>query len=239
VKILVMNCNTSVTTTQVIGESAKAAARAGTEIVAAQPDWGPSSAEGYLESFMTAAAVLEKLARIHQDFDAVVMAGFGEHGREGARQLLDVPVVDITEAAALLASLVAHRYGVVTTLEPTVEVIRDSLRTSGSLGRCAGIAATDVPVTGIQQHEGDSLSALVAASKSLLVSGADAIVLGCAGFAGLDRELEAALGVPVIDSVAAGVALAEALVQLGKTTSKSGPFRPPKQRDNWRTEPVP
>ncbi|CAM5670461.1 Allantoin racemase OS=Streptomyces violarus OX=67380 GN=FHS41_005953 PE=3 SV=1 [Streptomyces violarus] len=44
------------------------------------------------------------------------MAGFGKHGREGVRELVGVPVVDITEAAAHLACLLGRRYGVVTTL---------------------------------------------------------------------------------------------------------------------------
>lgn len=233
-----MNCNTSDETTEVIAGAARRAARPGTEIVAMQPDWGPVSAEGYLESYITAAAVLEKLSDLTEAFDAVVMAGFGEHGREGARQLLDIPVVDITEASAQLAALVGHRFGVVTTLDTTVEVIRDSMRNSGSLRRCVGIAATNVPVGDIHTDVEESIQAVVASSRTLMEAGADVIVLGCAGFAGLDPVLESALGVPVIDSVAAGVALAEALVHLQKKTSKQGPFRPAKETSAWRARAV-
>jgi Asp/Glu/hydantoin racemase len=56
------------------------------------PSWGPESAEGWLDSFLSAAAVLDLLNGLDEPFDALVMAGFGEHGREGAREL--------TEAAA-------------------------------------------------------------------------------------------------------------------------------------------
>lgn len=59
-----------------------------------------------------------------------MLAGFGEHGREGARELLDVPVVDITEAAAHLACLLGRRYGVVTTLDRTCGLIEDSLHSA-------------------------------------------------------------------------------------------------------------
>src|SRR4051794_17984315 len=120
-RILVMNCNTSETMTESIRLGAVSAARAGTEIIAAQPFSGPESVEGPYESFLSAAAVLERLASWDgAAFDAVVLAGFGEHGREGARQLLDVPVVDITEASGILAGLLGHRFGVVTTVPEAV-----------------------------------------------------------------------------------------------------------------------
>ena len=47
---------------------------------------------------------MDAVTRYDGPFDAVVQAGFGEHGREGLQELLDVPVVDITEAAGHVAS---------------------------------------------------------------------------------------------------------------------------------------
>ena len=53
-----------------------------------------------------------------------------------------------------------------------------------------------------------------------------AIVLGCGGMAGFAADMQAALGIPVIDGVSAAVKLAEAAVGLGLHTSKPGPTRP-------------
>ncbi len=61
-RILVVNCNTSDDVTADIDAGARRAASPGTEIRTVQPAWGPSSAEGFLESFMTAAAVIERVA---------------------------------------------------------------------------------------------------------------------------------------------------------------------------------
>jgi len=232
-RILVVNCNTSSEITRVIAAGARAAASAGTDIVAVQPSWGPASAEGYYESFMTAAAVIDTVLTTDEEFDAVVMAGYGEHGREGVRQVLDVPVVDITEASAMLAMLVSHRYGVVTTVASTIAGIKDSLSTAGLLGRCVGVRATSVPVTLIHDDADGCVQLLAEEGRALLAAGADALVLGCAGFAGLDRRLEEVLGVPVLDSVASGVALAEDLVQLRKSTSSAGPFASPDTTKVW------
>ncbi|KAA9165845.1 Asp/Glu/hydantoin racemase [Amycolatopsis acidicola] len=232
-RFLVVNCNTSREITRVIEANAMAAAREGTEIVAIEPAWGPESAEGFYESFVTAAAVLDTVLTYDGPFDAVVMAGYGEHGREGMRQVLEVPVVDITEASAQFACLVSHRFGVATTAPAATAGIEDSLRGAGLWSRCAGVLATRVPVLGIHQDNELTLDALVETGRALLDLGADSVVLGCAGFAGLDRRLEDVLGVPVLDGVACAVAAAEGLVGLGKTTSKHGPFRPPDPAKTW------
>lgn len=47
-------------------------------------------------------------------------------------------------------------------------------------------------------------------------------VLGCAGMADLVAAVERAVGVPVIDGVAAAVVQVEGLVRLGLRTSKHG-----------------
>ena len=68
---------------------------------------------------------------------------------------------------------------------------------------------------------------------------AEAIVLGCGGMAGLDRELSELLGVPVVEGVAAGAMLAEGLVRLGLTTSKIRTYAPPRPKSltGWPLRP--
>ena len=59
---------------------------------------------------------------------------------------------------------------------------------------------------------------------------AEAILLGCAGFASFAESLEEELGIPVLDGVVCGVKLAEAIVDLGKSTSKYSTYRPPETK---------
>lgn len=242
-RILAVNCNTSEAMTSEIVEAAAAVARPGTHIVGTQPLWGPKSAEGFYESFITAAAVLDRLASWPEDqpIDAVIMAGFGEHGREGARQLLDVPVVDITEAAVQLACLLGHKYGIVTTMPQAIAPIEGSIAGAGLAGRCVGVRAADLEVLAVRSDSEATIALLEEQALLLQEAGADVIVLGCAGFGGLDAEMERRLGLPVIDGVSAAVALCESLVQLGKKTSKAGPYRPvnpAKQLIGWPIAPT-
>ena len=59
---------------------------------------------------------------------------------------------------------------------------------------------------------------------------AEVICLGCAGMGDLAEEIQAVIGVPVVEGVAAAVKLAEALHTLGLSTSKSRTYAPMKPR---------
>ncbi|WP_030246629.1 MULTISPECIES: aspartate/glutamate racemase family protein [unclassified Streptomyces] len=223
-RIVVTNCNTTQEMTEEIVRGARAAAGPGTTVTGLTPAWGPESAEGWLDSYLSAAAVLDTLRTYDgPPYDAVVMAGFGEHGREGVRELVDVPVVDITEAAAHLACLLGRRYGVVTTLQRSCGQIEDSLETAGVARNCAAIVGTGLNVLDLGDEERTE-TAFLAAAERACAAGAEVLVLGCAGMTGLQRVVGEKLGLPVVDGVAAAVKLAESLVGLGLTTSRVGGY---------------
>ncbi|GAA2552394.1 aspartate/glutamate racemase family protein [Streptomyces levis] len=226
-RIVVTNCNTTQEMTEEIVRGARAAAGPGTTVTGLTPAWGPASAEGWLDSYLSAAAVLDTLRTYDgPPYDAVVMAGFGEHGREGVRELVDVPVVDITEAAAHLACLLGRRYGVVTTLERSRGQIEDSLETAGVARNCAAVVGTGLNVLDLADDERTE-TAFLAAAERACAAGAEVLVLGCAGMTGLQRVVAEKLGLPVVDGVAAAVRLAESLVALGLTTSRAGSYAEP------------
>ncbi|MFJ2258278.1 aspartate/glutamate racemase family protein [Streptomyces sp. NPDC087844] len=225
-RIVVTNCNTTQGMTEEIVRGARAAAAPGTTVLGLTPAWGPESAEGWLDSYLSAAAVLDTLRRYEGPYDAVVMAGFGEHGREGVRELVDVPVVDITEAAAHLACLLGRRYAVVTTLERSAGQIEDSLCTAGVARNCAAVVGTGLGVLDLGDQERTE-AAFVAAAERARDAGAEVLVLGCAGMTGLQRAVGEKLGLPVVDGVGAAVKLAESLVSLGLTTSRAGGYAKP------------
>ncbi|GAA4047173.1 aspartate/glutamate racemase family protein [Streptomyces shaanxiensis] len=233
-RIVVTNCNTTQEMTEEIVRGARAAAGPGTTVLGLTPAWGPESAEGWLDSYLSAAAVIDTLRTYDgARYDAVVMAGFGEHGREGVRELVDVPVVDITEAAAHLACLLGRRYGVVTTLERSCGQIEDSLELAGVGRNCAAVVGTGLGVLELEDGERTE-SAFLAAAERARDAGAEVLVLGCAGMTGLQRVVGEKLGVPVVDGVAAAVKLAESLVALGLTTSRAGGYaKPLPKRRAW------
>ena len=151
-RVVVSNVNTTESVTEVIRQQAAAVAAPDTEIAAVTPAFGAASVEGNFESYLAAVAVMDRVAAVEEPFDAVVLAGFGEHGKEGLAELFDVPVVDITEAAAHAACLIGRRFSVVTSLGRTVGQIRDRLDLIGLSSRCASVRATELPVLALEDH---------------------------------------------------------------------------------------
>lgn len=238
-RLLVVNVNTTTSMTEAIGDAARAVAAPGTEIEALTPFFGPESVEGNLESHLSAVAVCDRVARYEGPYDAVILAGYGEHGREALQEMCDVPVVDITEAAAQTAMLLGHSYAVVTTLDRTVPLITDRLMIAGLLQRCAAVRAADVPVLELESNPDAAVDAIVEEARHAVEQQrAEVICLGCGGMAGLAERITRELGVPVVDGVAAAVTLAESLVRLDLTTSKVRTYARalPKTITNWPVE---
>jgi allantoin racemase len=235
-RILVLNVNTTEAMTETIGQTARSVASPGTEIVALTPSFGAASVEGNYESYLAAIAVMETVRAYPEPYDAVIQAGYGEHGREGLQELVEVPVVDITEAAASTAQFLGHRYSVVTTLDRTVPLIEDRLLLAGLSARCASVRASGLAVLDLEADPVAAAAAIAAqAERAVVEDRAEVICLGCGGMAGLTEQVQSRTGVPVVDGVAAAVTIAESLVRLGLRTSKVRTYAPPRAKPfrNW------
>jgi len=106
--------------------------------------------------------------------------------------------------------------------------------TSESMTAEIAVAARAAAAPGTDSAAASYLSA-VGVMDVVAEDGADLICLGCAGMAGVTEAISAKLGVPAVDGVGAAVALAQALVGLGLTTSKVGALAegPPNPRTYW------
>ena len=231
-RILVVNPNTTRSMTAKIGLAARAAAAAGTEIVAVEPADGPVSIEGPFDGALSLPGLLEEVLKGETaGVDAHVIACFDDTGLDAARSLARAPVIGIGEAGYHLASLVAGRFSVVTTLSRSIPVIEHNLIRYGLAARCGGVRAAEVPVLALEDPKSGAralISTEIAAA--LRDDRAEAIVLGCAGMAEFAAALAAEHGVPVVEGVSAAVKLAEALVGLGLATSKLGGWAAPRPK---------
>ncbi len=232
-EILVINPNTTASMTAAIGRAAERVAAPGTRIVAVNPETGPESIEGFYDEALAVPGLLAEIARgAARGVDGHVLACFDDTGLDAARALASAPVVGIGEAAFHVASLIAGRFAVVTTLSRSIQAIEQNLVKYGLAARCARVRASEVPVLALERREADAckrIDAEIEAAKR--DDRAEAIVLGCAGMVDFTAELTARHEIPVVDGVTAAVLMVEALVRLGLTTSKVGgyAFPPPKR----------
>ena len=123
-----------------IGAAAKAAASPGVEVSAVNPEFGPPSIEGYFDEAFSLPGLIEEIGKA-ADADAFVIACFDDTGLEAARCATDAPVVGIGEAAFHMASLIADKFSVVTTLSRSIAPIERNLAKYGLAARCGRVRA--------------------------------------------------------------------------------------------------
>jgi allantoin racemase len=229
-RILVINPNITASMTEKIGRAAGLAASAGTEIVTVNPEDGPPSIEGYFDEVFAIPGILAEMTRADKA-DAYVIACFDDTGLDAARCATEAPVIGIGEAAFHLATLIAGKFSVVTTLARSVPAIEHNLSKYGLSSRCAKVRAAEVPVLDLElPGSGASQKISEEIAKAIAEEKAEAIVLGCAGMADLAERLSHEHGVPVLDGVACAVRLAETLAGLGLKTSKVGGYAAPRAK---------
>jgi len=76
------------------------------------------------------------------------------------------------------------------------------------------------------------------ARQAIEKDGAEVICLGCAGMAGLDKQIEEVLGVPVIDGVIGALKLLEGMISYGLRTSKRLAYTTPARKELLNLPPL-
>jgi allantoin racemase len=227
-KLLVVNPNTTASMTAKIGAAARSVAAPGTEIEAVNPAMGPVSIEGFYDEALCLPGLLTEIAAgARRGAEAAIVACFDDPGIDAARAIAPFPVLGICEAAMRMAGFLGHRFTIVTTLPISLPAMDGLIRRYGMAERGRARAA-GVPVLALEDRASGAVEKVRAEiRRAIAEDGAECILLGCAGMADLARDLTAEMGLPVIDGVAAAVKLAEGLVGLGLSTSKTGGYAPP------------
>jgi allantoin racemase len=227
-RILVLNPNFSENITARLATAAIQAAAPGTLISTATASRGVPYIATRAEAQIGGAIALEMLADCHRDYDAAIIAAFGDPGLFAARELFDLPVVGMAEASMLTACMLGRRFAIVTFARALGPWYQECVEMHGMAGRCAGIRMLDDPfksVSDVQDEKEDLLVNL--ANQTIADLEADVVILAGAPLAGLAARVRDRIPVPVIDQMAAAVKQAEALVGLELRKATSGTFRRP------------
>ena len=178
---------------------------------------------------MAGRPLARALAVLSPPPDAVVLAGFGNYGTVAVKEVLEYPVVSMAEAAMALAVPLCHRFAIVTTAARMIPYTEDLVQLAGFASRCAAVRAVELPPLGAaSEEEGGVLDALAGAvGKVIAETRVELVILGGARLSPYAAALRPRSTVPVLEPVACGVQMAEALVRLGLTQSKAGKFAPP------------
>jgi allantoin racemase len=227
-RILLLNPNTSKDVTELMTNVARAAAAAGTQIVAVSAPRGVPYIATRAEAAIGGAIVLEMLAELNGEFDAAIIAAFG-----GSRELMDVPVIGLAEASMLSACMLGRRFSIVSFSRTLGPWFRECVEAHGLLSRLASIRLLDGPFVSIGNVQEEKEELLVdLARRAVEEDEADVIVLAGAPLAGLVERVKARIPVPVIEGVAAAVKQAELLVGLATRKAVAGTYRRPEAKSS-------
>lgn len=218
--LLLANANTTETITNLCATAARAAASPTTKIIPATPRFGPAVISTRVENAIASHALLELLAEHHGKVDAVLLAVSHDTALEAARQFMPCPVLGMTEAACLVAMAQGGRFGLVTF--GGTEMYRELLARHGFSARLAGLAGVDATPQESMADPKAVTAKVQAAIAGLVAQGADSVVLGGAAMAGMGASLTAT--VPLLDGIACGVRLLEALVGLNLPRPATGSY---------------
>jgi allantoin racemase len=240
-RLLVVNPNTSREMTETIKSAAESAAQlVDVDVNVICPPLGPASVEGRFDEVVSAYWTVDCVLRAVSDCDGVVVACYGPHPAiDALREALTVPVLGIMEASVLYALPLGARFSIVTTSPRWQPLLSEGVRALGVESRCASVRSSGLAVLDLERCPPEEVHARLAAEARAAVEqdGAEVIILGCAGMAGLHESVASAVGVPVVDPVVAGVALLAALVRTNARTSKRTLYRSVEPRPNMDVPP--
>ncbi|GAB3275859.1 aspartate/glutamate racemase family protein [Sinomonas notoginsengisoli] len=232
-RLLVINPNISEDVTALIRSEAQRSAAPGTEVVVRTAGHGVEYIETRFESLVAAGAVAEIIAEhaagdAENRVDGVVVAAFGDPGMPALKELADVPVVGITEAALCAAALQGQRFSIIAISDRITAWYRDCVERFGFGGRLASIRSIKGALRGIGSVQEDFRPTLVELARlAVTEDGADVVILAGAPLAGLARDVADEIPVPVVDGIGAGVRLVEAVVGLASGSHRAGSFAAP------------
>jgi allantoin racemase len=190
---------------------------------------GPSDLEHFVDDHEAVGQMLRILPPYvaQHAIRAVSVGCFYDPGMWELREALDVPVLGVGEASLITASLLASRIAVLVGDWKWVPRMEQNARAIGVAPRICAWRSVDRSVQAMHDDpEATYESILVAARAARDDDRAEAVVLACAALWGTAQRLGDALGLPVIDPVAAGFTLASSLALMGMTTSKVYGYRP-------------
>lgn len=198
---------------------------------------GPASIECRYDESWAVPWVTTTIKNLEKDASAFVINCFGDPGVESAREITRVPVVGAGSSSMLLASLLGHRFTVVTVLKRLEPLFQEIAWRYGIITKLASVRAAEIPVLDLDKDKNRLIQRIVEESVLAIKNdSAHVIVLGCTGMAGLASEVsnqlqEFGYEVPVIDPLYAAIQIAFMLVKMEISHSPmTYPFPPEKLR---------
>lgn len=215
-RICILNPNSSEEMTEVIQRNARAFAADEFEVDCIRNIGAPEFIGCYEDIFQCTAGMVEVVKRRQECYDAFIVACHSDPALDLLKEISSKPVVGICEASVKLATMLGHRFSIISTGQRPIPE-------KEALCRKYGVGPFLASVVGPQEFSSSWKEAegfLSAGKKAIDRDHAEVLVLGCAGMGHITKRMESELGVPVLDGVVCALIVASGFVRAGLAVSK-------------------
>lgn len=178
---------------------------------------GPPGIETQAHVDGVVAPMLAHCAKLENQASAFVVACYSDPGLAALREQSNHPVLGIAEASILTAMTLGQRFGIVSILSKSVPRHMRYVGAMGVMDRLAGDQPLELSVLELSDKTRTFERLKIVGTSLRDGVMADVLILGCAGMTAFRADLEAYLGIPVVEPCQAAAAMAIGRVALQKT----------------------
>ena len=205
-RILAINPNSNESVTEGLRESLQEF-NSSADIECCTLEEGPFGIETGEDIANVIPLVLLKISE-SPEFDVYVIACYSDPGLAECNEMFSKPVFGMQRSAIEKAISIGDKFGVLALSEQSIERHLAYMRGLGLDGQLAGELPLDISVDEAANDAG-SFGKIISQGRRLIdESGADVLILGCAGMTSHRKPSEKVLQVPVIEPAQAAVSIA-------------------------------
>jgi len=227
-RILVINPIADDRWNQADGDYLQSTARKDTIVDIVNIEKGASSIESFYDEAHAVPGVLKVIRENKDRYDGIMINCFADPGLNPAREICEIPVAGPGESAMIVASMLGHRFSIISVLKNVVPMFEMKAAVMGLSKRLASVKYIDVPVLALENNPDTTVESIVEKiNEAVEKDSAEVAVLGCTGMLSLYRKVKDKAGIPVVEPAAASLKILETLIDLGISHSKKGLYLTP------------
>ncbi len=196
---------------------------------------GPALYDSYHDFMLADLAMYEAGVTAQEDgYDAVCVDTMSDSGVNALRSVLDIPVIGPGRASYLAALMLGNKFSVLTQWDPWIALYKKGTQELGIAHLCASVRSINTPPDVENLLGGKEevvFPKLVEQGLKCIEDGADVICLGSTTMHQAHSHLVENLPVPVINPGPLTYKLAETMLGLGLTQSRTAYAHPHVRKD--------
>ena len=173
---------------------------------------GPAAIQGEGDGIVAIPGLLKEIEK-NSDCDGFIIGCFDDTGLAAARLISRKPIIGIGQSAFHMAALRHGKFCVLTTLEISIPVIKQNIKSQGFGNLCKDVIASGIPVLELENNQTNAANTLSECIKIIEVRDPKtAVVLGCAGMTNVYRRLQARHDVYLLDPIVSSARMINAIL---------------------------